>query len=110
MKPRNWISATGTMPATASPIADADDRRLGQRRVDHALAAEAIEQPVGGAEHAAVVRHVLAEDDDALVARHLLVERGVDRLHHGHDRHDVTPPAVTPELAARGEVSMAPGC
>ena len=44
VKPANWISATGTSPATDSPTRRADDRRLRDRRVEHALRAEAVER------------------------------------------------------------------
>ena len=70
---------------------DADDHRLGQRRVEHAVAAELVVQPVGGQEHAALLAHVLAEHDDRLVAAHLLGERVADRLDEGHDGHQSSP-------------------
>ena len=46
------------------------DRRLGERRVEHALLAKALEQPVGGAEHAAVDADILAEHEDARILGH----------------------------------------
>ena len=72
MKSANWIS--GHRPQAGHGRADghADDHRLGQRRVQHAVAAELVVQPVGGEEDAALLAHVLAEHDDRLVAAHLL--------------------------------------
>src|SRR5467141_2781632 len=52
----------------------ADDGRLGERAVDHALRAELALQIVGDAEDAAVHADVLAEDQDVRVALHLLEE------------------------------------
>ncbi len=49
-----------------------DDRGLGDGRVDDAALAEAVEQTVGDFERAAVLPDVLADQDDALIARHLL--------------------------------------
>ena len=75
--------------------AAADDVGLRQRRVVAAGLTEVALEPVGGAEHAALalelgqqrlagVGHVLAEDADALVGRHLLVQRAPDGLAHRH--------------------------
>ena len=46
---------------------DAADRELGERRVDHPVRAEALEQALGRAEHAAVLADVLAQHHDARV-------------------------------------------
>ena len=71
-----------------------DDVRLGQRRVEHARAAVRLLEAVRHLEHAALARHrrelglvagvgdVLAEHDDVRRARHLVVQRAVDRRHH----------------------------
>ena len=56
------------------PDRRADDRGLGDRRVDDALLAELAEQAVGHLEGAAVDADVLAQEEDALVALHLLEE------------------------------------
>ena len=72
-----------------------DDVGLGQRRVEAAGLTEGALQPVGRAEHAALaldvgehrlagVGHVLAEHPDALVGRHLLVQRALDGLAQRH--------------------------
>jgi hypothetical protein len=65
----------------------ADDAGLGQRRVDHAIAAELLEEAAGGAEHAAELADVLAEHDGARVLAHLQAQRVVDRLDDVHDGH-----------------------
>ena len=65
----------------------ADDHRLGQRRVDDPVVAELGPQPVGGEEHAALLADVLAQDDDRLVAAHLLGHALADRLDERPDRH-----------------------
>ncbi len=89
-----------------------DDVRLGERRVEHADAAERALQAVRHLEDAAfardrlqralarAVRNVLAEDDDPRVPRHFVLERAVD----GRD-HRVGPAfrhGLRAELARRG--------
>ena len=58
--------------------ADPDNRRLGDRRVEHTHLAELVEQPLRGAERAAVRADVLAEDEDLRVAAHFFGERLAD--------------------------------
>ena len=70
MKPENWISATGRRPGRGHADRDAADREFGERRVDHALRAEALEQALGGAKDAAVDPDVLAEHDHARILGH----------------------------------------
>ena len=65
----------------------ADDRRLGQRRVHHALGAELVDEAVGHLEGAAEGPDVLAHEEDALVGAHLLAHGVGDRLQIGHGRH-----------------------
>ena len=89
MKSTNISSTTGRSPEAAAPAAAPMIRRLGDRRVEHAVGELAVEA-LGDAEHAApgvvlagragAAGDVLAEDDDGLVALHLLRERLVDRL------------------------------
>jgi hypothetical protein len=67
----------------------ADDAGLGQRRVDHAVLAEVLLQPVGDAEDAAERADVLAHQDDLRVVLHRLAQAGVEglrerELHRGH--------------------------
>ena len=76
------------------PMRAADDVGLGERRVEDAVVAVEPLQAVRQLEHAALartsgsassladVRHVLAEDDDARVARHLVLQGAVDRRDH----------------------------
>ena len=78
--------------------ARSDDRGLGDRRVEHARVAEPVEETVGDAEHAAVAADVLAEEDHAVVARHLVHDRVVDRGEHVHDRHDTSAGACPSSL------------
>ena len=47
------------------------DHRLGQRRVQHAVAAELVVEAVRGQEDATLLAHVLAQDDHRRVAAHL---------------------------------------
>ena len=70
------------------PDGDADDRRLGERCVDHPPVAELGVQPVGGAEHAAARAHVLAEHEHSLVGRHQVV---LGLAHRVDDRADGGP-------------------
>ena len=72
----------------------ADDVGLGERRVVDPVAAELLLQSPGDLEDAALalhlaevllaagVGHVLAEDDDARIARHLVLQAGVEQVHH----------------------------
>ena len=83
------------MPRSGVTDGAAHDVGLGQRRVEDALRAELGLQPGGELEDAALaldlgqrlfaagVGHVLAEDDDARVAAHLVVQAGVDQVGHG---------------------------
>ena len=81
-------------PVDRRPDRGPDDERLGERRIDDALAAEFAEEPVGGQEDAALPADVLAQDDHRLVASHLVGERLADGLDQGPDGHrDVSPRA-----------------
>ena len=60
-----------------------DDRRLRERHVEHAPRAELLLEAQRHLEGAAVDADVLAEDEDALVAAHLLPEAVGDRLEVG---------------------------
>ena len=83
----------------------ADDRRLGDRRVDDPLLAELVVQPFGDLERAAVGADVLADDEDALVALHLLGERLADRFEIGDDRHQVSPSCAGAAWTANGDLT-----
>ena len=61
----------------------ADDRRLRERRVDHAPGAELLLEALRHLERAAVDADVLADQEDALVVLHLLAEAVADRLEVG---------------------------
>src|SRR5262245_37593951 len=65
----------------------ADDRLLGNRRIDDALLAELLDQPFGDLECAAVRADVFAHDEDAVVGRHLVEERLADGFEIGDDWH-----------------------
>ena len=57
----------------------ARERELGDRRVEHARLAEALLDPRGDREHAALLGgNILAEEHDGLVALHLLDDRLAD--------------------------------
>src|SRR5262249_44438891 len=73
--------------------AQAADQKLGERRVDDPLRPEALLQPGGRTEHAAVDADILAEHDDVLVVRHRAGERQVDRLDERELRHRALAPA-----------------
>ena len=68
-------SATGRMPCIAAPMAVADERHLGDRRVPHPLRAELVEHPLRDAHRAAHLGDVLAHDEDVVVFAHRLRER-----------------------------------
>src|SRR5205823_5888255 len=65
------------------PGAAADDRGLGERRVDHAPRPELLLEAERDLERSAVDADVLADHEDALVAPHLLTEAVADRLQVG---------------------------
>src|SRR3954470_10235299 len=70
----------------------ADDRRLGQRRVHHAVRAELVDEAVGDLERAAEDPDVLAHQEHALVRAHLLAQAVADRLQVRHRRHRLAHP------------------
>ena len=89
MKSTNISSATGRRPEAAAPaaapmIADSEigvsSTRSGNLRVEALGDAEHAAPRVVLAGRAGAADDVLAEDDDGLVALHLLRERLVDRL------------------------------
>src|SRR5205807_167727 len=66
-----------------------DDRGFGDRRVDHALGAEPLREAFRDLERAAVQAHVLPQNEDAVVALHLLPQPLAQRLvigDFGHQR------------------------
>ncbi len=69
------------------PDRHSGDRRLGQRRIEHALLAEKLEQPVGRAKHATVDADVLPQHQHARIVVHGALERGIDRLHQAELGH-----------------------
>ena len=69
--------------------AAADDRGLGERRVDHPPRPELLLEALRDLERAAVDADVLADHEDALVAPHLLPEPVRDRLEVGQLGHAV---------------------
>ena len=82
----------------------ADDGRLRERAVDHALAPERAVQVLRHPEHPAVHTHVLADDHHIGVALHLLAKGQVQRLDHGHLGHRLL--VCCPRMG--GEVGGAP--
>ena len=64
----------------AAPEQRADDRRLRERRVDDAPRPELLLEAERHLERAAVDADVLADDEHALVALHLLAQTVGDRL------------------------------
>src|SRR5262249_6790064 len=82
--------ADGLEPVERHPDRGADDGRLRQRAVDHALRAELALQVVGHAEDAAVDADVFADDEHVAVALHLLEEGLVERLDHVQLGHGVS--------------------
>ena len=71
----------------------AEDRLLGDRRVADASWSELLVEADGRLEHAARLADVLAEEDDALVARHLLGDAARDGIAIGQFRHAQPPSA-----------------
>ena len=94
----NCISHTGRMPMCAAPAAAPTKPASLMRRVDHPLGAEAVQQPLGHLERAAVGSDVLAQAEDARVSLHLLEQSLADRLEVGGLSHRGFPSSP----AARG--------
>ena len=69
--------------------ADPDTREpgLGDRRVDDAAGPEFLEEPLRHLVGALVETDLLADDEHAIVARHLLAQGEVERFPIGHHRH-----------------------
>ena len=78
----------------AEPDRRAEDPRLGERRVDAAVGAEAVAQPRGRAEDAAGAADVLAHHQHVVVALHLDVQRVVDRLDEAAGQLTEDPPQL----------------
>ncbi len=65
----------------------ADDPRLGERGVHHAIGAELLDEPVGDLERATEHADVLAHQEHALVGTQLVAQGGGDRLEVGESGH-----------------------
>ena len=68
------------------------DGVFGEWRIEHALRPKALQEAVGGAEHAALGSDIFAEDEDSAILRHGAGERqidGLDEVDLGHRR--ITP-------------------
>ena len=63
------------------------------RTVAHPLGAELLVKTYRGLEHAAGLGHVLAEEDDVRITRHLLGDAAGDRIAIGQFRHAKPPSA-----------------
>src|SRR6267378_338540 len=74
-----------------------DDSRLGQRRVDHALGPELLDQTHGGAEHPTELPHVLAHHYHARIAAHLDPQGVIDGLNDVPGWHPL-PAVLDPAL------------
>src|ERR1051326_5480389 len=73
LKFRDW-----TQPGQRRAKRGIDDRHLRDRRVDHALRAEAVNEAFGDLEGAAIDADVLADTEDVGVALHFLPESLAD--------------------------------
>ena len=78
-----------------------------ERRVQHAVCAETLQQPVGRPEDAAVDADVLAQDQDRLVVGHGPLQGQPDALDQRELRHRRPPPRARPRCAARSSGSSA---
>ena len=68
---------------------DADDGRLRQRRVEHAIGPERLLQAIGNAKDAAEGADVLAKNQDLIIARQGVAEGEVDRFGQRDRFHQV---------------------
>ncbi len=79
---RHWSE-----PGDGHPDSHAYDPGFGQRRVDHSLRTEPLEEALGHPEDPPIPAHVFAQHDHALIALHFLQEALVDGLHHVEASH-----------------------
>ena len=79
--------AHGPQPLRRHADAKSADQQLRKRRVDHPLGAEALLQPGGGAEDAAVDADVFAEHQHIAILFHGAGQRQIDRFDQRHLRH-----------------------
>src|SRR5262249_29798597 len=78
----------GPEPGDSCPECSSRDRQFGDRGVEHALRTMSFLKSCGDGEHATGRGDVLAEEDDTLVARQLLVEclaNGLPEFELWHD-------------------------
>lgn len=75
------------IPPHGEPDRGADDARLGERRVEHAVVAELGREPLGHPEDTAERPDVLTHEDHPVVGPHGLAEPGVDGLRHRQGPH-----------------------
>ena len=108
-------------PARSHAGGTAHDVGFRNRRVEHPVGAEFGLQPGGQLEDsalaldhflleiffAAAVGDVFAENDDALVAPHLVAQRGIDHVRHGFAWTAFLPSAAVVSVCAAGWVSNA---
>ena len=96
-------------PETLRAEADGEtgEQGLGQRSVEHPGGAEAGEQAVGGAEHAAVQADILAQHQDARVLLHRPGERHSDGLDEVDLAHGGSPATSAARCRAIGSGSAA---
>src|SRR5205807_444697 len=84
---------------------------FGERRIDHAIRPEAVEEPLRRAEYAAFGADILADDEHRWVVGHSAGERQVYRLDErdlGHSRLTFPPGRALPGVARRDR-SEGPG-
>src|SRR5207244_12029752 len=85
--PYTTLFRSGPHPHVRGARCGADDRRLRDRRVDHPLLAELLGEAFRDLERPTVAPHVFAQDEDALVALHLLPQPLAQRLEIGDFGH-----------------------
>ncbi len=86
----------------------ADDPGLGERRVDHAVGAELLQEPVRRAEDPTVHADVLSEEQDVRVGPHGVAERPIDGLDERELGHPLLP-ALARVAAATARSSSSRG-
>src|SRR6202790_3176000 len=78
----------GAQSGESSSEGSAYDGRLRNRRIDHALGAEAVDEAIGDFEGTAVDADILAQAKDGWVALHFLPDSLANRFEIGHNRHE----------------------
>ena len=96
----------GQQSSKRHPYRDADDRRLGQGRIDDASFTEFLHPADADAEYSAAVADVFSEQDHTVVGDHLVVQGVADRVDNGLFAHVISPALEEDVTQGRGRLGI----